>query len=135
MSYRFAGFFVKPPINHTLEADGVWRAISAPFVGVGVRLPDRIGTTPDPAEVSQLLVALGLEGVTDWVYLTYDCWGGRIDSVYGLGSRGTRAFGPLQEDDVSKTEQAFVELMGEFGVTPDDALRFGPFARGFWGEG
>jgi hypothetical protein len=134
--YRFAGFFAKPWIDRptSLPEGAVWRSVSVPFAGVGVRLPALIGQSPDPAEVERLLRQVGLHAATDWLYLTYDCWAGRIDYVYGLGVRSGHAFGPAKESDVSKVRAAYLELMGEFGVQPADALAFPPFVRGFWGD-
>jgi len=134
--YRFAGFFAKPVVDtpKTLPEGAVWRTISVPFKGVGIRLPALIGETPEPAKVKRLLAQLGLQAAMDWLYLTYDCWGGQIDYVYGLGVRGGEAISPVEENDDSKVETAYVALMGDFGVQPADAKRFAPFIRGFWGE-
>jgi len=134
--YRFAGFFAKPTIDRPLSLpdEAVWRTISAPFTGVGVRLPSLIGTSPNPDEVARLLQEVGLQSATDWLYLRYDCWAGRIDCVYELGSASGRAFGPVEELDVNKAKAVYLTLMGEFGVQPADALKFPPFVRGFWGD-
>jgi hypothetical protein len=134
--YRFAGFFAKPSIGRptSLPEGAVWRSIAVPFLGVGVRLPDLLGQSPDPAEVEYLLRQVGLNTATDWLYLIFDCWAGRIDSVYGLGARGGHAFGPTKESDLRQVRSAYLELMGEFGVRPADALAFPPFVRGFWGD-
>jgi hypothetical protein len=134
--YRFAGFFAKPLIDQpaSLPEDAVWRSISLPFTGVGVRLPALIGESPAPSEVRCLLQQVGLHAATDWLYITYDCWAGRIDYVYGLGVRSDHTFGPVKEADISKVKTAYVELPGEFGVQPDDAIQFAPFERGYWGN-
>ena len=136
MGYRFAGFFAKPTIDRpeSLSEGAVWRSISAPFEGVGVRLPALIGKSPDPAEVDRLLQEVGLRTAHDWLYIDYCTWAGRIDCVYGLGVAAGRAFGPLKESDVNKAKASYLTLMSEFGVQPADALGFPPFARGFWGE-
>jgi hypothetical protein len=134
--YRFAGFFAKPLIDRParLPEEAVWRTISVPFEGIGVRLPALIGESPSPSEVNRLLQEVGLHAAMDWLYITYDCWAGRIDSVYGLGVRSGQFFGPVKESDISQVKAVYLALMREFGVQPDDALRFPPFVRGFWGE-
>jgi hypothetical protein len=136
LAYQFAGFFAKPPIDRqgNLPEGAVWRHIAEPFLGVGVRLPALIGERPAIADVQRLLRQLGLHRATDWLYVTYDCFGGDLDFVYGVGVRGGHHFGPLDESDWSKVEGVYLGLMGEFGVEPNDALRFAPFRRGFWGN-
>lgn len=139
MAYRFAGFFAKPLIDcpADLPNDAVWRTISTPFVGVGVRLPSLLGESPDPRQVGRLRCQVGLHTAREWLYLTYDCWAGRIDYVFGLGVSASRAFGPIRairESDAEKAREAYLDLMGEFGVGPADALVFPPFERGFWDE-
>ncbi len=134
--YRFAGFFAKPLIDRPADLpDGtVWRTISFPFVGVGVRLPSLIGESPVPVKVEELLRKVGLHTAKVWLYLTYDCWAGRIDYVYGLGASDGRGFGPIDESAANKAQAAYLSIMGEFGITPTDALDFQPFVRDFWGE-
>ena len=136
MAFWFSGFFARPPVSRpeTLPEGAVWRQISAPFAGVGVRLEHLSGKKPAPDRVEALARQLGIARATDWLYLTYVCWAGRVDSVYGLGVRGGRLFGPIVESAVRLARDAYLELMGEFGVGPADALRFPPFERGFWGE-
>jgi hypothetical protein len=103
-------------------------------VGVGVRLPELCGKSITPFEVEQLRSDVGLGQASDWIYLMYDCWAGRIDAVYGLGGAAGQEFGPHEESNVEKAKAAFVELMGMFGVRPADAINFPPFYRDFWGE-
>lgn len=137
MSYQFAGFFVRPPLSIPVsrpQDNAVWRDIARPFLGMGVRWPSWIAQTPAPDEVTALAHQLGLDAAERWLYLTYDCWGGEIDFVYGLGSWAGVPFGPITEDDASKTEAAYLRLMEQFGVTAEDALRFEPFTRGYWGK-
>lgn len=136
MAYRFTGFFARPVMQPpaSLPEGAVWREIRRPFRGVGVRLGEMIGQIPSEAEVEPLLARLGLDRADDWLFLSYDCWAGQIDSVYGFGSRGGRRFGPVHEEDWAKVEAAYVGLMEEFGISEDDALHFQPFWRGFWGE-
>ncbi len=69
--YSFAGFFARPqvPQPDTLPADAVWRVIDKPFSGVGVRIPELLGTTPDVTRVEGLARQLGLAEV-DWLFLT-----------------------------------------------------------------
>jgi hypothetical protein len=135
--YQFAGFFAKPALERPdeLPPNTVWREISSPFVGVGVRLPDLIGKAPRQSEIFRLLKAVGLGRAASWLYINYTCWGGRIDSIYGLGMHGRRFFGPVKETDLSIVRDDYVDLMSEFGVQEADALNFPPFKRGFWGEG
>jgi hypothetical protein len=135
MGYQFAGFFAQPALVRpdSLPQHAAWREIDTPFTGVGVRLPALIGRTPPPGEVQALARQLGLHAAASWLYLTYDSWGGRIDFVYGLGSRGDVPFGPVEEDNVEKVEAAYIDLMGQLGVSAEGALRFAPFERGYWG--
>jgi hypothetical protein len=135
MAYEFKGFFAKPPVPQPvgLPTGAVWRVIGAPFRGVGLLLPEPFSRTPEVPEVWQLAHQLGLAGA-DWLYLTYLCWGGRIEFVYGFGACGDRTFGPVQESDPHAVEGAYTVLMGEFGVSAADAHYFPPFVRGFWGE-
>jgi hypothetical protein len=136
MAYRFTGFFARPTIERpaVLPDTAVWREITVPFAGVGIRLPSLANDEPGPDEARRLLAEVGLGGAADWVYLSYVTWAGPIDSVYGLGVSGGRAFGPVGESEGDKARAAYLELMGAFGVAPADALHFPPFVRGFWGE-
>jgi hypothetical protein len=69
------------------------------------------------------------------VYLSYVCWAGQIDFVYGLGSCGGVPFGPVKEDDAhDAVKAAYTGLMEQFGVSAPVALQFEPFRRGYWGE-
>lgn len=135
MAYWFSGFFATPPVEPSTDLPewAVWRGVTSPFVGVGVRIADLQGKTPSAEEVHSLARQLGI-GHADWIYLTYTCWAGRVDFVYGLGVRGGQPFGPVEEDRLSHTRDSYVGLMGEFGVSPGDAMGFPPFERGFWGE-
>jgi hypothetical protein len=136
LAYWFAGFFARPATDKplVLPDDAVWRAIEAPFSGVGVRLPSLLGESPSVPEITRLAGELGMNAAEGWLFIVYTCWGGRIDSVYGLGRRGGRHFGPVEESDLAKVKAAYVTLMGEFGISEEDAFRFTPFERGFWGE-
>lgn len=89
MAYQFAGFLASPrvPRPDVLPIGAVWRDIVMPFFGVGVRLPALLGKSPPRAEVETLARQCGVYAAERWLYLTYDCWGGAIDFVYGLGSR------------------------------------------------
>ena len=134
--YRFAGFFAEPPVKLTsaLPMGYVQRAISDPFQGLGIRIAELIGETPDATEVHRRLHEIGLQNAERWIYLTYDCWGGRIDFVFGLGSMSGQVFGPLRDDNIDTVPSTYETLMGLFGVNREDALNFQPFYRGFWGE-
>src|SRR5262245_13623938 len=134
--YWFTGFFARPVIERpaALLAGAVWREVAVPFAGVGVRLPGLADDEPGPDEARRLLAEAGLGGAADWLFIKYVTWAGPIDSVYGLGSSGVRAFGPISESADDKVRAAYLELMGAFGVAAADALNFPPFVRGFWGE-
>ena len=136
MAYQFAGFFAQPAVSKPLDlpANAVWREITSPFAGVGVRLPDLIGSRPAVADVESLASQLGLEKADRWLYLIYVCWGGTIDFVYGVGSSMGTRFGPFEESALDRVERVYTELMGSFGVSPTDALQFPPFIRGYWGD-
>jgi hypothetical protein len=102
VAYRFAGFFACPtvPRPNVLPTGAVWQNIVTPFDGVGVRLPAFIGKVPPAAEVEALARQFGLYATERWLYLTYDCWAGYIDFVYGLGSRSGEPFGPVDSREV-----------------------------------
>ena len=136
--YEFTGFFARPAVPQpvALPPGVVWRDITSPFVGVGVRLPD-LDDQPEllaRPDVETLALKLGLGAADCWVYLTYVCWGGDIDFVYGLGSHRGRPFGPVREDEHGAVEGAYTGLMEGIGVPPEVALEFEPFRRGYWGE-
>ena len=138
MAYWFTGFFARPTVQRpeTLPRGGVWRDIATPFLGVGVRL-SASGDDEElanPADVQALAGQLGLFAADSWVYLSYVCWGGRIDFVYGLGCRDGVPFGPVEESAHDKVKAAYTDLMEQFGISAADALRFEPFVRGYWGE-
>ena len=99
-----------------------------------MRLPALVSEAPAAADVQRLAQQLGLHAADCWLYLTYDCWGGDIDFVYGLGSRGGVPFGPVKEDAHEDAEAAYTGLMEKFGISASAALRFEPFMRGYWGE-
>jgi len=136
MTYQFAGFFVATPmpIPRSLPQAATWREISSPFLGVGVLLPHLIGKVVQPDEVQSLAREIGITDGRSWLFLQYDCWGGEIDFVYGMGVSGGVSFGPVEESDRATVEAAFTQVMGQFGVDPQAALNFAPFERGFWGE-
>lgn len=136
MTYRFAGFFAGPsvPTPEELPDDAVWREISAPFVGVGLRLGSLVGKTPDAATVTALAHRFGFNRAERWIYLTYDCWGGLLDSVYGMGMKDDVPFGPRECSEDDLVEDEYVSLMRAFGLEKSDALYFAPFVRGFWGK-
>lgn len=134
--YRFAGFLSPSRIARpaSLPADAVWREIAVPFEGCGVRLPEFIGTTPAIETIRELSATLGFDSADTWLYLTYDCWAGRIDFVYGFGQRHREPFGPVKENSPPALEAAFTSLMANLGLSAEQAVRFPPFERGFWGE-
>ena len=140
MAYRFEGFFARPAVRRpaTLPDGVIWRTIATPFVGVGVWLPDKddefggAEELPEPTAIQNLVTEIGLDATDCWLYLTYVCWGGEIDFVFGLGSRKGEAFGPVTESEHEKVEAAYIALMEQFGVSADIALHFEPFVRGYW---
>lgn len=136
MTYRFAGFLSPSRVvcPAVLPSGAAWREISTPFEGSGVRLPEFVGKTPEVGIIRALATTLGFASSERWLYLTYDCWGGQIDYVYGFGCSFGEPFGPREEDARSEVEAAFTSLMGKLGLSTGQALRFTPFERGFWGE-
>jgi hypothetical protein len=138
VAYEFVGFLARPTVARpeALPEGAVWREITAPFVGVGVRLPtsDDLEALPAPDDVQALARSLGVIAANRWLYLHYVCWGGDIDFVYGLGSLDGVPFGPVEESDHDKVEAAYVGLMEHLGIAEADALRFDPFTRGYWGD-
>jgi hypothetical protein len=137
MSYYFTGFFASPAIERpaALPEGAIWRDIEAPFVGVGVRLPE-CDDAPllSRDEVLGLLRQVGLAEAHRWIYLHYVCWGGSIDFVHGMGSRDGESFGPAEECEMGKVDAVFVALMEQFGVTLSEGTYFEPFVYGYWGE-
>jgi len=139
LTYSFDGFFARPAIRRpaSIPLKVNWRQIVTPFVGIGLRLPDSddgFDDRPPPAIIQNLAREFGLNNADSWIYLNYICWGGRIDSVYGLGACHGIPFGPVAESDGDQVERAYVSLMTQFGVSADNALHFEPFIRGFWDD-
>lgn len=136
MGYQFAGFFASPAVPRPTElpSGAAWREIASPFVGVGLRLPGLVGKPPNAQDVEALVRKFGLNQAANWIYLSYECWGGQIDFVYGLGSSNDKLFGPIEESSWETAEGAYTAFMKQFGVSADAALQFQPFQRGFWGE-
>ena len=136
MAYGFTGFFAAPVLAQPagLPPGAAWREIASPFTGVGISLPPLLSNTPARDEVEALARQLGLDAAERWLYLTYICWAGQIEFVYGLGASAGVPFGPVKEDEQDTVERAYTWLMARFGVSVEDALRFAPFTRGFWGE-
>lgn len=136
MPYQFAGFLATDPVVRPahMPADSVWRKIEDPFVGVGLLLPDLIGKVMEESQVLALAASLGLDSAAKWIFLQYDCWGGEIDYVYGLGSSDGERFGPIEESALDKVQSTYIALMAHLGITESEALSFKPFDRGFWSE-
>lgn len=138
MAYRFNGFLARPTVPRpaTLPEGTVWRDITTPFHGVGIRIHvTGLGDNePGSDEARRLLTAVGLGSAPDWMYLSYVTWAGQIDHVYGLGVSGGREFGPVSSSDRDTVREGYLVLMAAFGVSAADALNFPPFVRGFWGE-
>ena len=140
MAYQFEGFFARPSIRrpNSLPQGVKWRAITTPFVGVGVRMPEVDGQfggsdeLPSPIALQNLASEFGLDRADCWIYLTYVCWGGDIDFVYGVGCCNGVPFGPVTESERGRVEAAYTSLMEQFGVPAENALHFEPFVRGYW---
>jgi len=136
MAYEFTGIFASPAMDRPTDLPdwATWKQINDPFVGVGVKVPDRDGTPTEKSEdeVLDLLRQLGLSNAQRWIYLHYVCWGGTIDFVFGLGSRDGTSFGPVEEDSLSKVDRVFTDLMNQFGVSLSEGGYFEPFVRGYW---
>jgi hypothetical protein len=140
--YYFAGFFAKPPVPSpsALPPGAVWRNVEAPFLGVGVRLSGWVEDRPGELSPQEMASGLGIAAAEDWLYIEYFCWGGVLESVSGIGSRGGRAFGnisagserPWLNEGVVRT--SYTTLMAEFGVAEADALSFPPFVHGYWDD-
>lgn len=136
MAYQFAGFFVAAPMPSpkSLPQAATWREISLPFRGFGVLLPHLVGKVVPPEKVQSLAQEIGITDGMNWLFLQYDCWGGEIDFVYGMGVAEGVPFGPTEESARGVVESAYTQVMGQFGVSPEAAHNFAPFERGFWGE-
>jgi hypothetical protein len=136
VTYRFAGFFANPsvPAPDVLPDGAVWKEIKSPFEGVGLRLDSLVGESPDVRVVAALAERFGFSRADRWIYLTYDCWGGQLDFVFGLGMKAGLSFGPRESSDEDRVEAEYLGLMQAFGLTDSEALNFAPFSRGFWGE-
>jgi hypothetical protein len=134
MTYQFAGFMAaaRLPKPERLPQRSVWKDIRKPFIGVGLFLPEFIDKQPEPRLITQLASEYGFSASPSWIYLTYTCWGGSVDFVYGLGARNGHSFGPDASDDFA--ESTYVELMKSFGLSESSASNFEPFYRGFWNE-
>lgn len=142
--YQFIGFFARPGVQRpqTLPPRAIWRNVCTPFNGVGVYLPglfvDEYGVPVGPLlaveEIKTLATQFGFDSTKTWVYLEYVCWGGPIDFVYGVSMCEGVRLGPLKMSVMDgSAEEAFTTLMAHFGITPEDALNFAPFVRGYWG--
>ena len=136
MAYQFAGFFIatQMPKPESFPQAATWREITSPFRGVGVRLPHLIGKVVQSDQVQSLAQEIGIREGTTWLFLQYDCWGGEIDFVFGLGVAAGVPFGPVEESARGLVEAAYTQVMGQFGVSAEAALNFVPFERRFWGE-
>jgi hypothetical protein len=136
MSYTFAGFFVAQPLPRpsSLPSRAVWREVSSPFQGVGVRLPDLIGKTVQPEQVHAVARELGVTDAMTWLFLQYDTWAGEIDFVYGMGASEGTPFGHVEESEQGSVEAAYLAVMAKLGVAEKEAMNFAPFKRGFWSE-
>jgi hypothetical protein len=136
MGYQFAGFFIaaEMPKPESLPKAATWREIESPFRGVGILLPNLIGKVVQSAQVQSLAQEIGIAAGMTWLFLQYDCWGGEIDFVFGLGVAAGMPFGPVEESALSLVEAAYTRVMGQFGISAEAALNFAPFKRGFWGE-
>lgn len=135
MAYQFAGFLAPSDTElihySALPADAMSRRITAPFNGVGIRMPSLVGKRPSPDEIKRLAAATGIAQAPSWLYIAYATWG-RIDSVYAYGVQDAEEFGPVDDSNEETVKATFVGIMARIGVDARDALRFAPFVRGFW---
>jgi len=136
VGYQFAGFFARQssPPPPDLPSDAVWREITSPFIGVGLLLPALIGKVIKEDRVMGLAETYGLANVPTWIFLIYDCFGGQIDFVFGLGMSNGEPFGPIEDSSLARVAGSYTTLMSHFGLSEDEALAFPPFERGFWGK-
>jgi hypothetical protein len=136
MTYQFAGFFVAQPMSSpsSLPPTAVWRDVASPFRGVGILLPELIGKVVQPEQVRITAGELGITNSMPWLFIQYDCWGGEVDFVYAMGASSGVPWGPIEESARDRVELAYTKAMAWLGITPEDALNFAPFERGFWGE-
>ncbi len=134
MAYRFVGFFARPVMKRPIELPegAIWREILHPFVGVGIRWLTVSDHKPDVVRAEELLQEVGLGSASDWLFLTYQTWAGRIDSVYGVGNCSGKEIAPPESSEDAET--TYVKLMSMFGLSSEGARDFTPFARGFWDE-
>lgn len=135
MAYQFAGFLVPTEQDivsmAAMPSDAICRSIASPFIGVGIRCPALIGKSPSVSQISALATEMGIAKAPSWLYIGYDTWG-RIDSVYAIGVQEGAEFGPIDDSNIQTVEATFVQVMSRIGVSPENALRFDPFRRGFW---
>ncbi|HJV02076.1 MAG TPA: hypothetical protein VJ752_16170 [Burkholderiaceae bacterium] len=135
MAYQFAGFLVPSDVELTqhsaIPAEAIFRRITIPFDGVGVRIPSLVGTAPAADEIKALAAATGIAQARSWLYLTYETFG-TIDWVYALGVQDGEAFGPIDDSNMETVGATFVDVMARIGVDSENALQFAPFKRGFW---
>jgi hypothetical protein len=97
MAYWFTGFFAQPRmvVPDKLLPGVLWKEITSPFLGVGVRLSKQDDENlPETVEVEAIARQLGFNTADAWIFLVYVCWAGRIDFIYGLGQHRGAKFGP-----------------------------------------
>lgn len=136
MGYQFAGFFITSRISmsESLQKNAIWRDIAAPFQGTGIFTSHLVGKDMAPEIVLSLAQEIGITGEDTWIFLQYDCWGGMIDYVYGMGVAKGTSFGPIEDSAHDTVEATYVELMERLDISAENSLNFAPFERGFWGE-
>jgi hypothetical protein len=117
-----------------LPAGAVGAEIRVPFVGTGVRVRSLFGEVPPANDVQDLARKIGVAAAHQWLYLTYDCWGGSIDFVYGFTSTDGILSTPVEDSSLDTVEATYLDLLSQFGITAAHAFHFAPFARGFWGD-
>jgi len=133
MAYSFRGLLVVGPSPKPkgLPEGALWRSISLPVRGFVVSLPDTLGQGME----IELIRALGAEvaGENDWIFLNYQTWAGKIDSIFGLGTIGGGIFGPIEDSEDDTVEITYKELMERIGIMPEYSGNFAPFHRDYFG--
>jgi hypothetical protein len=135
MSYQFAGFFTRSTVTlKELPMDAIANQIVTPFIGTGVKIHSLIGKTHAVSELHELARKIGVTVADQWLYLTYDCWAGEIDYVYGFTANEGVLSPPLEASSYDSVKITYLTLMSQFGISKLDALAFAPFTRGFFSD-
>ncbi|MCP3920987.1 MAG: hypothetical protein GY714_00225 [Desulfobacterales bacterium] len=137
MTYKFSGILTSDfYIEEGIDLKDIYsiRKIDSPFKGSGIYLPMYSDRDPNEEEIIKIVNSVGLSKSDNWLFINYICWAGRIDYVYAYLNSCGKITGPVEESDLNKTSDLFVNIMEGFGVPKEKALDFKPFYRGFWNE-